>query len=186
MKKSTLIALLSGCTLVLTTQAALAFYDPNIVPSGHPGVRPVKAAQTAQAAQPTQDSQMSDALTYLNKSGYSVQSLTQLSDGNYQAQVVGPDAKVKSVRVLLQQQEILDDKGQKLMPLMQADEAIKWLTQIGYTPQTFQVKDGKYLFAANDRNGRAEHVTIDPATKDLSVVEANNIPDAQEDAKAAA
>lgn len=186
MKKSTLIALLGGCALVLTTQAALAFYDPIIVPSGHPGVRPAKAAQTAQAAQTTQDPQMSVAFAYLNKSGYAVQSLTRQSDGNYDAQIVGPDAKVKNVRVSLQPQEIRDAKGQKLTPSMPADEAISWLAQMGYTPQTFQVKEGQYVFAAYDKNGTAERITIDPATRNLSVVEINKLPGAQEDSKVAA
>lgn len=171
MKKSTLIALLGGCTLAFTTQAALAFYDPNLTPSGHPAASQEKAAQT---------SQLSDALSYLNKSGYSVRNLTLLPDGNYSAQVAGPDAKIKNVQVLVKQREILDDNGQKLMPLLQADEAVAWLKQMGYTPQTFQVSDGKYVFTANDKNGIAENVTIDPATKNLSVVEASNQAKTQE------
>ncbi len=160
MKKLTLMAALGGCTLALMTQGAWAFFDPNITPSGH-GTARTSATQT---------SQISDALAYLNNSGYVVQGLAPLPDGNYSAQIVGPDAKVKNVQVLLQKKEIVDANGQALAPLMSADDAAKWLKQIGYTPQTFQIKDGKYVFTADDKSGKTENVSIDPMTKDLSIV----------------
>lgn len=164
MKKSMLVALLGGCTLALMMQSSFAFVDPNLTPAGHPSERQEKG---------TQDQQMAVVLSSLNKNGYVVQSLNLQSDGNYSAQIMGPDAKVQNVQVLIKQKQVLDANGQALMPVMQPADAIKWLQQIGYTPETFQIKDGKYLFAANDKSGRQENVSIDPVTKNLSVVEAN-------------
>lgn len=164
MKKSMLVALLGGCALAFMMQSSFAFVDPNLTPAGHPAAKGLKG---------TPEQQMVSVLSSLSQSGYVVQSLTTQTDGNYAAQVMGPDAKVQTVQIMAKQKQILDTAGQPLLPVMQPTDAIKWLQQMGYTPTTFQIKDGKYLFAANDKNGRQEDVTIDPATKNLSVVEAN-------------
>lgn len=163
MKKLTLMALLGGCTLAIAMQSAWAFYDPNLTASGHPAEAQQKAAGA---------SQISDVLSYLNKSGYTVQGLTSSADGNYNAQVIGPDGKVRNIQFIPKQKQMLDEQGQPLPALMPVDAAMAWLKQMGYTAQTFQLKDGKYVFAANDKSGQAETVTIDPATKNLSVVAA--------------
>lgn len=166
MKKTVLMALLGGCAIALAAQGAWAFLDPNQVPSGHGGVLRASTGSTSTS------SQMGDVLSFLNKSGYSVQGLTLQSDGSYNAQVVGPDGAKKEVKVPQGLKTVLDQQGQPLPALMSADNAIAWVKQMGYTPQSFQVKDGKYVFAANDKSGQAENVTIDPVTKNLSVVAA--------------